>query len=104
MGVSVPEVKFKSLEATGARGFVFWHRLRQRRRLLDDPAAQHARLAVGRLVEHAGLARRHAILAGDEIDLDAVRTTAEPGGTRRPGRAHSHEHLVPAGAERLLNA
>src|SRR5882672_12410986 len=57
-----------------------------------------------RIVEHAGLPWRHTIFASNEIDLDAVRAAAEPGRVRRTSRAHPHEHLVPAGAERLLNA
>src|SRR5262245_57818339 len=70
---------------------------------MNDAAAEHACLPVGRVVEHAGLSRRYTILPGDEIDLDSLRTTAEPGPPRRSGRAHAHEHLVPPDTERLLN-
>src|SRR5262249_58309702 len=55
------------------------------------------------MIEDAGLPGRNAVLAGDEIDLDAVRTAAEPGGVRRPGRAHLDVDLVPAGAERMID-
>src|SRR5262249_57746559 len=75
----------------------------QGHRALDDAAAQHARLPLRRIVEHTGLPRRHAVLAGDEIDLDPARTAAEPGGVRRPGRAHLDVDLVPAGAERMID-
>src|SRR5262245_483951 len=91
------------LNAACARGLIDRRGLGQRRRLMDDSAAEHTGLPVGRIVEHAGLPRRNAVLAGDEIDLDALRATAEPGGPRRAGRAHPHEHLVPAGTQRLLN-
>src|SRR5262249_26765415 len=64
------------------------------------PAAQHARLSVGRIVEHAGLTWRHTVFAGDEIDFYAVGAAAEPGRPRRARRAYPYEHLVPAGAER----
>src|SRR4029453_14145358 len=70
---------------------------------MNDAAAEHACLPVGRVVEHAGLPRRYAVLAGNEIDLDALRTTAEPGRPRRAGRAHAHEHLVPPDTQRLLD-
>src|SRR6266513_3706004 len=66
-------------------------------RALDEAAAEHARLAFGRIVEHAGLARRHAVLAVEEVDLHAVRSPAQPGRLRLPRRAHLDEHLVPAG-------
>src|SRR5262245_53580150 len=70
---------------------------------MNDAAAEQACLAVGRVVEHAGLPRRYAVLAGNEIDLDALRATAEPSRPRRTGRAHAHEHLVPPDTERLLD-
>ena len=53
-------------------------RARHRRgdRAADEAAAEHARLALGRVVEHAGLAGRHAVLAVDQFDLDAARLPA----------------------------
>src|SRR5262245_43497100 len=93
-----------ALSAACARGWlVGWRGFGQERRLLDDSAAQHARLPVGRIVKHAGLPRRYAVLPGDQINLDALRATAEPGRPRRSGRAHPHEHLVPANTKRLLD-
>src|SRR5258707_7265030 len=72
---------------------------------LDEAAAEHAGLPVGRVIEYAGLARRDALLAGDELDLE-VRPAAEPGALRRPGRAHLDEDLAAAlrerGIERIL--
>src|SRR5437763_4284175 len=67
-------------------------------RALDEAAAEHARLAFGRVVEHASLPRRHAVLALEQIDLNPVRSPAQPGRLWRARRAHLHEHLVPAGA------
>src|SRR5262249_48416218 len=75
---------------------------RRRHRALDEAAAEHARLAVGRVVERAGLPGRHAVLAGDEIDLDAAGASAQPSRLRRPGGAHLDEDLVPAGAQRTV--
>jgi len=43
---------------------------RSRHRAVDEAAAEHPRLALGRVVEDAGLSRRYALLAVDEIDLD----------------------------------
>src|SRR5216683_4662087 len=79
-------------------------RRRPRHRALDEAAAEHPRLTVGRVVEHAGLPGRDAVLAGDEIDLDAAGAAAQPGRLRRPGRAHLDEDLVPAGAQRMVDA
>src|SRR5262249_62201981 len=67
-------------------------------RALDEAAAEHARLAFGRVVEHASLARRHAVLALEQIDLHAVRSPAQPGRLWRPRRAHLDGPLAPAGA------
>ena len=68
------------------------------RRALDEAAAEHARLALGRVVEHAGLAGRNAVLAVDQFDLDAAAAAHQPGRLRRARRAHLDEHLAPAGA------
>src|ERR1700712_3782501 len=60
---------------------------------LDEPAAEHARLSAGGGVEHAGLARRHALFAGDQFDFVAAVDRAQPRRLRRTRRAHPHEHL-----------
>src|SRR5579871_7023085 len=67
----------------------------RRRHALDEAAAEHARLAVARVVEHAGLAGRDTLLAIDQLDLDAARGGAEPSRLRRPRRAHLDEYLAP---------
>src|SRR5262245_65025886 len=72
----------------------------RRDRALDEAAAEHARLAFGRIVEHAGLARRYSVFAGDEVDLDPLAAPAQPGRLRRPRGADLDEDLVPAGAQR----
>ncbi len=72
-------------------------------RALNEAAAQHARLTLRRIVEHTGLSGRDAVLAGDEVDLDAVGTAAQPRRLRRPGRAHLDENLVPARAQGLID-
>src|SRR6476661_4524072 len=74
-----------------ARG---WHRA------LDEAAAEHAGLALPAVVEHAGLSGGHAVLAAGELDLVAVRGAREPRRLRRARRAHLHEHVHAAGAER----
>src|SRR3954468_5407 len=71
---------------------------------LDEATAEHARLAVGRIVEHAGLAWGHSVLARNEIDLDALACPAQPRRLRRPRRADLDEHLLPAGAQGLVDA
>src|SRR5262249_43060736 len=45
-----------------------------------------------------------AALAGDETALDAGRAAGKPRRLRRPRRAHLDEHLVPAGAQRVIDA
>src|SRR6516162_11246339 len=70
----------------------------------DKAAAENARLPLGRVIENAGLAGRHALLALNEVDLNAGCAAAEPCGLRRPGRAHLHEHFVPAGTKRAIDA
>src|SRR5262249_29689926 len=76
---------------------------RRRDRALDKPAAEHARLSLARVIKHAGLARRHAVLAVEKINLHAVGSAAQPGWLRRPGGAHLDEHLVPTGAQRMID-
>src|SRR5882757_4782212 len=80
-------------------GLSQWQYLARRHRALNEAAAQHARLTLWRIIEHAGLARGDAVLAGDEIDLDAVSAPAQPSGLWRPGRSHLDENLVPARAQ-----
>src|SRR6185503_15898938 len=53
----------------------------------------HARLSRRRIVEHASLARRYALFAGNQFDLIAAIDRAQPGRLRRPRRTHAHEHL-----------
>src|SRR5580700_2694156 len=58
----------------------------------DDAAAEYARLTVGGVIEHTGLAGRHAVLAVDQFDFNfTCGTRAQPRGLRRAGRAHLHE-------------
>src|SRR6516164_333349 len=77
--------------------------VRRRDRALDEAATEHARLSFGGVVEHAGLTRRHAVFAVKEIDLDARPSPAQPRRLRRPRGAHLDEHLVPAGAQRVID-
>ena len=84
------------------RGKRRWRLSRHRQRALDEAAAEHARLPVGRIVEHAGLSRRDAVLAVDQFDHDAAAAAHQPGRLRRAGRAHLDEDLAPAGIERLV--
>src|SRR5712691_10659707 len=79
------------------------HFRRSRERAVDEAPAKNARLAIGRIIEHASLAGRYAFLARNEIDLDPAGAAALPGRLRRPRRAHLDEHLVPAGAQRLFD-
>src|SRR3979490_3517912 len=64
-----------------------------RGRALDEAAAEHARLSRRRIVEHAGLAGRDALFAGNEFDLITAVDRAPPDRLRRPRRTHAHEHL-----------
>ena len=70
-------------------------------RALDKSAAEHARLPRGRIVEHAGLAGRYALLARDEFDFIAAIGRAQPRRLRRAGRSHAHENLQPV-ADRAI--
>ena len=58
-----------------------------------NSAAEHARLSRGRIVEHAGLAGRDALFAGNEFNLITAVDRAQPSRLRRPCRTHAHEHL-----------
>ena len=62
-------------------------------RALDESAAEHAGLACRRIVEHASLAGRHALFAGDEFDFVTVIGRAQPCRLRRAGRSHPHENF-----------
>src|SRR6478672_8209426 len=64
-----------------------------RGRTLDESATEHTRLSRGRVVEHAGLAGRHALFAGDQFDFVAAVDRTQPGRLRRARRSHAHEHL-----------
>jgi hypothetical protein len=69
--------------------------LGRRDRAGDDAAAEHARLALRRIIESAGLAGRHAVLACDQLNLDiAVNGSAQPRRLRRARRAHLHIDLA----------
>src|SRR6516225_7506051 len=62
-------------------------RARQRHGAGDDPAAEHARLALGGLVEDAGLSRRNAVFTGDQLDFKTIGAAVKPGGLWRARRA-----------------
>src|SRR5947207_2770497 len=66
-----------------------------RHRALDEAAAEHAGLAGSRIVEHASLPGRDAVLAFEQIDFDAAGAGGEPRRLRRAGRTHLDEN-VPA--------
>ena len=51
--------------------------------ILDESAAQHPRLAVRRVIEHAGLPGRNPVLAAGQFDLDPLRRN----GAARPAAA-----------------
>src|ERR1700753_3921634 len=59
----------------------------------DKAAAEHTRLPRGRIVEHAGLARRYALLARHQFDFIVAVDRTKPCRLRRTGRSHPHEHL-----------
>src|SRR5205085_7377181 len=56
-------------------------------------AAEHARLPGWRIVEHAGLAGRHALLAAGKLHFVPAIDRAQPCRLRGTGRTHAHEHL-----------
>src|SRR5437899_8105299 len=62
-------------------------------RALDEPAAEHACLPRGCIVEHAGLSRGYALFARDQLDFISAIGRAQPRRLRRAGRAHPHENL-----------
>ena len=64
--------------------------------------AQHPRLPLARLIDDAGLPRRHALLAVDQFDLEAIRRPVEPARLRWPRRAHLDVHLAPPVRERIV--
>src|SRR5882762_3979543 len=69
-----------------------------RGRTPDESTTEHARLSRRRIIEHAGLARRNALFAGDELHFITTIDRAQPGRLRRARRARAHEHLD-AGAD-----
>src|SRR5262252_2897413 len=60
---------------------------RQRHRAGDDPAAEHACLALGRLVEDAGLSGGNAVFTADQFDFKSIGTAVQPGSLWRARRA-----------------
>ena len=66
----------------------------------DKAATQHSRLAICRVVKHAGLTRRDALLAAGKFDLETVRAAGERRRPRRAGRAHLDEDVERAGRKR----
>src|SRR3954463_14557170 len=64
-----------------------------RNRARDKAAAEHARLPRWRIIEHAGLAGRNALLAANQFDLVAATYRAQPCRLRRAGGTHAHENL-----------
>ena len=62
---------------------------------MNKSAAEHPRLPRGRIVKHAGLAGRYALLARDEFDFIAAISRAQPRRLRRAGRSHANENLQP---------
>src|SRR6185503_812783 len=73
-----------------------------RNRALDESAAQHTRLPLTRIIENAGLAGRHAMLAIDQLNLATVCAVPQPGGLRRAGRPDFHEDFAAIVGQRLL--
>jgi hypothetical protein len=65
------------------------------RSALDEATAKHARLAARRVIEHTGLAGRHALFAADQFDFVAAIDRAQPGRLRRPRGANLDEDLQP---------
>src|SRR5215470_6733776 len=59
---------------------------RQRHRAGDNPAAEHPRLALGRLVEDAGLSGGNAVFTVDQFDFKTMRAV-QPGSLWRAHRA-----------------
>ena len=60
----------------------------RRLRAGDDATAKDARLAIGRVVEHAGLSGRHAVFAANQLDFEiSLDVPMQPGGLRCAGRA-----------------
>ena len=70
----------------------------RRDRALDETAAQHTRLALARVVEHAGLAGRNAVLAVDQFDFVAASTV--PQASRPAAGASNVPSRTPRGDRR----
>src|SRR5262249_5172696 len=63
--------------------------LRRRHGSGNEAAAEDARLALCRVIEHAGLPGRHTVFAADQLDFKTrIGAAAQPGGLRRARRAH----------------
>src|SRR5271166_638338 len=78
----------RALSGSGERRLGDAGRARQRHGAGDDPAAEHARLALGRLVKDAGLSGGNAVFAGDQLDFKTIGTAVEPGGLWRARRTN----------------
>src|SRR4029079_9458560 len=64
-----------------------------RDRALDEAAAQDTRLALARLIKNAGLSRRNAVLAIDQLNLAPACAVPQPGSLWRARRTDFHEDL-----------
>src|SRR5262249_26733912 len=53
----------------------------------DNSAAEDTTLALRRLIEDAGLTRRHAVFTVDQLDFKTIIATVQPGGLWRARRA-----------------
>src|SRR5665213_121453 len=63
-------------------------------RALDEAAAEHARLALARIVENAGRAGRNAVLAVHQFDLVAAVGGPQPASLWRPANGGYEVELV----------
>src|SRR5262245_59852394 len=60
---------------------------------LDEAAAEHTRLPRWRIIEHAGLPRRDAFFAVDELNFVVTIDPAQPSRLRRAARTDFDEHF-----------
>src|SRR6185312_6206576 len=65
------------------------------------PATEHARLSLARVVEDAGLPRRNALLAVDQLDLVMAVSAAQPCRLWRPRRANLDVDFTTRGNRRV---
>src|SRR5690242_11972143 len=78
----------RALAGGGERRLGRVGRARERHGAGNNAAAEHARLALRRIVEDAGLPGGNAVFAADQLDFEAIGTAMEPGGLWRARRAH----------------